>query len=198
MTDIEEANAVRSNSVGWQFIILMSRQGKIRLSEFFSSYTESEKRRIIRDISADVLPRQPKMCNIIEKGDYKFVYRRYASLYFVVGVPLHVNELLVLEQIHLFVEALYGYFNSVCELDLVFSLHKSLSLLFEMFVGGMLCESNKRDVLKSIVEAEGLVEEMSKAGEDVGAQLDDGLSFQEQFQLGRKPGRRNTGQQQNR
>jgi AP-1 complex subunit sigma 1/2 len=79
---------------------------------------------------------------------------------------------------------------SVCELDLVFSLHKSLSLLFEMFVGGMLCESNKRDVLKSIVEAEGLVEEMSKAGEDVGAQLDDGLSFQEQFQLGRKPGRR--------
>ena len=59
-----------------------------------------------------------------------------------------------------------------------------------MFVGGMLCESNKRDVLKSIVEAEGLVEEMSKAGEDVGAQLDDGLSFQEQFQLGRKPGRR--------
>ena len=90
----------------------MSRQGKIRLSEFFSSYTESEKRRILRDIAADVLPRQPKMCNIIEKGDYKFVYRRYASLYFVVGVPTHVNELLCLEQIHLFVEALDGYFNS--------------------------------------------------------------------------------------
>merc|ERR1719223_425048 len=198
MTDIEEANAVRSNSVGWQFIILMSRQGKIRLSEFFSSYTESEKRRILRDIAADVLPRQPKMCNIIEKGDYKFVYRRYASLYFIVGVPTHMNELLVLEQIHLFVEALDGYFNSVCELDLVFSLHKSLSILFEMFVGGMLCESNKRDVLKSIIDAEGLVEELSKAGEDTASQLDDGLSYQEQFQLGRKPGRRNTGQQQNR
>lgn len=52
------------------------------------------------------------MCNIIEKGAYKFVYRRYASLYFVVGVPQGVNELLVLEQIHLFVEALDGYFNS--------------------------------------------------------------------------------------
>lgn len=34
---------------GWGFIVLMSRQGKIRLSEFFSSYTESEKRRILRD-----------------------------------------------------------------------------------------------------------------------------------------------------
>ena len=52
------------------------------------------------------------MCNIIEKGTYKFVYRRYASLYFVVGVPLGMNELIVLEQIHLFVEALDGYFNS--------------------------------------------------------------------------------------
>ena len=97
---------------GWDFIVLMSRQGKIRLSEFFSSYSESEKRRIIRDIQADILPRAPKMCNIIEKGAYKFVYRRYASLYFVVGVPQGLNELIVLEQIHLFVEALDGYFNS--------------------------------------------------------------------------------------
>jgi AP-1 complex subunit sigma 1/2 len=191
MTDLRLTSSQKNSStIGWHFIILMSRQGKIRLSEFFSSYTESEKRRIIRDIAADVLPRQAKMCNIIEKGDYKFVYRRYASLYFCVGVPLHVNELLALEEIHLFVEALDGYFNSVCELDLVFSLHKSLSILFEMFVGGMLTESNKREVLKNIVDAEGLVEELATRGEDVGSQLDDGLSYQEQFQLGRKPGRR--------
>jgi len=134
-------------------------------------------------------PRAPRMCNIVEKGTYKFVYRRYASLYFVVGVPQGLNELIVLEQIHLFVEALDGYFNSVCELDLVFSLHKSLLILFEMFIGGMLCESSKREVLKSIVEAEELVEEMTKPGEDTASQLDDGLSFQEQFQLGRTPGR---------
>ncbi len=78
----------------------------------------------------------------------------------------------------------------MCELDLVFSLHKSLLILFEMFIGGRLCESNKREVLKSIVEAEELVEEMMRPGEDTASQLDDGLSFQEQFQLGRKPGRR--------
>jgi len=57
-----------------------------------------------------------------------------------------------------------------------------------MFIGGMLCESNKRDVLKNIVEAEELVEEMTKPGEDTASQLDDGLSFHEQFQLGRTPG----------
>jgi AP-1 complex subunit sigma 1/2 len=79
---------------------------------------------------------------------------------------------------------------SVCELDLVFSLHKALLILFEMFIGGMLCESNKREVLKAIVEAEELVEDLTKPGEDAASQLDDGLSFQEQFQLGRTPGRR--------
>jgi hypothetical protein len=81
----------------------------------------------------------------------------------------------------------------VCELDLVFSLHKSLLILFEMFIGGMLCQSNKREVLKAITEAEELVEEMTKPGEDTASQLDDGLSFHEQFQLGRKPGRRTGG-----
>jgi AP-1 complex subunit sigma 1/2 len=101
-----------TTACGWNFMVLMSRQGKIRLSEFFSSYSENEKRRILRDIAADILPRTPKMCNIIEKGPYKFVYRRYASLYFVAGVPQGMNELIVLEQIHLFVEALDGYFNS--------------------------------------------------------------------------------------
>lgn len=113
-TDVtgETVNTSATAQCGWNFIVLMSRQGKIRLSEFFSSYTETEKRRILRDIAADVLPRAPKMCNIIEKGTYRFVYRRYASLYFVAGVPEGMNELIVLEQIHLFVEALDGYFNS--------------------------------------------------------------------------------------
>jgi AP-1 complex subunit sigma 1/2 len=115
MADFDQAG-IKSKSAaaacGWNFVVLMSRQGKIRLSEFFSSYTETQKKRILRDIAADVLPRQAKMCNIIEKGEYKFVYRRYASLYFIVGAPVEMNELIVLEQIHLFVEALDGYFNS--------------------------------------------------------------------------------------
>jgi len=85
---------------------------------------------------------------------------------------------------------MFRLFFSVCELDLVFSLHKSLLILFEMFIGGMLCESNKREVLKAIVEAEEMVEEMTKPGEDAASQLDDGLSIQEQLQLGRALGRR--------
>jgi AP-1 complex subunit sigma 1/2 len=131
--DNSKLKSKASAACGWNFIVLMSRQGKIRLSEFFSSYTETEKRRILRDIAADVLPRQAKMCNIIEKGEYKFVYRRYASLYFVVGCPVEMNELIVLEQIHLFVEALDGYFNSgKCCVDVVEIVHAQPGSCFAM------------------------------------------------------------------
>lgn len=149
----QESNAAYTQ-VGWNFIVLMSRQGKIRLSEFFHSYTESEKRRILRDIAGDILPRAPKMCNIIEKGTYKFVYRRYASLYFVVGVPLGMNELIVLEQIHLFVEALDGYFNSGACIRFVFhdvgsgciSRNCSASVLFASDVRASLPVLNRSSV----------------------------------------------------
>lgn len=52
------------------------------------------------------------------------VYKRYASLYFVVGIDSGDNELITLEIIHHFVEVLDRYFGNVCELDLIFNFHK--------------------------------------------------------------------------
>ena len=43
------AESKKGTAYGWHFMVLMSRQGKIRLSEFFSSYSDTEKRRIQRD-----------------------------------------------------------------------------------------------------------------------------------------------------
>eukprot|EP00878_Enallax_costatus_P044024 GHUV01052170.1.p1 GENE.GHUV01052170.1~~GHUV01052170.1.p1 ORF type:complete len:101 (-),score=20.96 GHUV01052170.1:132-434(-) len=57
---------------------------------------------------------------------YKIVYRRYAGLFFSVGIDVSDNELAALEAIHLFVEILDHYFSNVCELDLVFNFHKVL------------------------------------------------------------------------
>jgi AP-2 complex subunit sigma-1 len=52
------------------------------------------------------------------------VYRRYAGLFFSLGIDVSDNELGALEAIHLFVEILDHYFSNVCELDLVFNFHK--------------------------------------------------------------------------
>lgn len=47
------------------------------------------------------------------------IYRRYASLYFIIGIDIddEINELSMLEFIHNMVETLDKYFENVCELD---------------------------------------------------------------------------------
>ena len=60
------------------------------------------------DIAADVLPRASKMSNVIKKESFKFIYRRYASFYFVAGIPDGIDKFIVLEHIHLVVKALDG------------------------------------------------------------------------------------------
>ena len=54
----------------------------------------------------------------------QIVYKRYASLYFVMGIETTDNELITLEVIHHYVEVLDRYFGNVCELDLIFNFHK--------------------------------------------------------------------------
>ncbi len=57
------------------------------------------------------------------------VYKRYASLYFVMGIDMGDNELITLEIIHHYVEVLDRYFGNVCELDLIFNFHKVCCML---------------------------------------------------------------------
>lgn len=48
------------------------------------------------------------------RADTKVVYRRYASLFFVMGIGSSDNELVALEIIHRYVELLDKYFGNVC------------------------------------------------------------------------------------
>lgn len=61
------------------------------------------------------------MKNKIEWKDKKIIYRKYASLYFIVVVPFDVNELLQLEILHLYCISLNAFFGNVCELDIIFN-----------------------------------------------------------------------------
>lgn len=51
--------------------------------------------------------------------EVQVVYRRYASLFFLVGVDSEENELGILEFIHALVETLDQNFGNVCELDIM-------------------------------------------------------------------------------
>ncbi|KAG0547330.1 hypothetical protein BDA96_01G070200 [Sorghum bicolor] len=140
------------------FVLLISRQGKVRLTKWYSPYTQKERTKVIRELSGLILTRGPKLCNFVEWRGYKVVYRRYASLYFCMCIDADDNELEVLEIIHHFVEILDRYFGSVCELDLIFNFHKAYYILDEILIAGELQESSKKNVARLIAAQDSLVE----------------------------------------
>ncbi|KAK7882754.1 hypothetical protein WMY93_028928 [Mugilogobius chulae] len=57
--------------VRMRFLLLFSRQGKLRLQKWFSPLTDREKKKIIRDMMLMVLGRAPRTCNFLQWRDLK-------------------------------------------------------------------------------------------------------------------------------
>eukprot|EP01066_Platyproteum_vivax_P006306 Platyproteum_vivax@DN2105_c0_g1_i1.p1 len=137
-----------------RFILLQNRQGKTRLSKWYTSYTDEEKIKISSDIHRSIIVRDKKWTNIIEYQTSKVVYRQYAGLIFTFCVDVTDNEMSILELIHLFVEILDTYFSNVCELDLVFSFDKVYNILDEIVLAGEVCDTSKEMIMKLLKDAD--------------------------------------------
>nr|GAT59926.1 predicted protein [Mycena chlorophos] len=141
------------------YILLVSRQGKVRLSKWFTTTAPKAKAKIVKDVTQLVLARRTRMCNFLEYKDTKVVYRRYASLFFVCGITSSDNELVTLEIIHRYVEVLDRYFGNVCELDLIFNFQKAYAILDELIISGELQESSKKSVLRVVTQSDTVEEQ---------------------------------------
>ncbi|XP_061638765.1 AP-1 complex subunit sigma-3a isoform X1 [Phyllopteryx taeniolatus] len=152
-----------------RFLLLFSKQGKLRLQKWFTPLTDREKKKVIRDMMMIVLARNPPSCNFLQWSDLKIVYKRsmcktkmYASLYFCTGLEEQDNELLSLEVLHRYVELLDKYFGNVCELDIIFNFEKAYYILDEFLMGGEILETSKVSVGVSLQEADALQETMEE------------------------------------
>lgn len=141
------------------YILLVSRQGKIRLHKWFITIPQKLKTKIVKDVTQLVLARKSKMCNVLEYKDGKVIYKRYASLFFVCGLSAGDNELAALEILHRYVEVLDRYFGNVCELDLVFNFQKAYSILDELIIAGELQDSSKTSVLQVVTQSDNIEHE---------------------------------------
>jgi hypothetical protein len=47
-------------------VLLVSRQGKVRLSKWIALLSNKEKQRIVKEVAMAVLARRSKMCNVLE------------------------------------------------------------------------------------------------------------------------------------
>jgi AP-4 complex subunit sigma-1 len=120
-----------------KFVLMVNKQGQTRLASYFEWFPIQERVALEAEIIRRCLSRTEYQCSFIEYRGYKVVYRRYASLFFVVAVDSDDdNELSLLEFIHSLVETMDKYFESVCELDvsslldlIVFAISHSFLLL---------------------------------------------------------------------
>ncbi|KAI9826430.1 MAG: hypothetical protein M1826_006639 [Phylliscum demangeonii] len=138
------------------YLILLSRQGKVRLAKWFTTLSPKDKAKIIKDVSQLVLSRRTRMCNFLEYKDTKVVYRRYASLFFIAGCASTDNELITLEIVHRYVEQMDKYYGNVCELDIIFNFQKAYFILDELLLAGEMQESSKKNVLRCIGQQDSL------------------------------------------
>ncbi|KAL3681108.1 hypothetical protein R1sor_024064 [Riccia sorocarpa] len=133
-----------------RFILLVNRQGQTRLAQYYEYLSIDERRALEGEIVRKCLARTEQQCSFVEHRNYKVIYRRYASLFFLVGVDGDENELAILEFIHCIVETLDRYFGNVCELDIMFHLEKAHFMLEEMVMNGCIVEINKQNILTPI------------------------------------------------
>ncbi|KAJ6742766.1 ADAPTOR COMPLEXES SMALL SUBUNIT FAMILY [Salix viminalis] len=72
--------------MGIRFILMVNKQGQTRLAQYYEWLTLEERRALEGEIVRKCLARNDQQCSFVEHRNYKIVYRRYASLFFLVGV----------------------------------------------------------------------------------------------------------------
>ncbi|XP_030658787.1 AP-1 complex subunit sigma-3 isoform X1 [Nomascus leucogenys] len=149
------------------FILLFSRQGKLRLQKWYITLPDKERKKITREVVQIILSRGHRTSSFVDWKELKLVYKRYASLYFCCAIENQDNELLTLEIVHRYVELLDKYFGNVCELDIIFNFEKAYFILDEFIIGGEIQETSKKIAVKAIEDSDMLQENcLSLVGRD--------------------------------
>lgn len=135
-----------------KFILWVNKQGQTRLSSYYEWLSIEERGALEAELIRSCLKRTENQCSFMEFRGYRIIYKRYASLFFIVGVDNEEedNELGILEFIHALVETLDKYFENVCELDIMYNLEKAHFILDEMVSNGSIVETNQANILHPI------------------------------------------------
>ncbi|CAG9582105.1 putative clathrin coat assembly protein AP17 [Leishmania major strain Friedlin] len=136
------------------FILLQNRVGKTRLAKFYIPVDDAGQAQIKRQVHVIVNTRDTRATNFVSYESIKLVYRRYAGLFFILGIDQEDNDLMYVELIHLLVEVLDMFFKDVCELDLIFNFHKVFMIIDEMIMGGEIQEVSRPVILNRLQELE--------------------------------------------
>ena len=76
---------------------MVNKLGQTRLAQYYREISNSERKTLESELVRKCLGRDDSKCSIIVHRNFKIIYRRYVSLYFIVGIDLdeEVRALLV-------------------------------------------------------------------------------------------------------
>jgi hypothetical protein len=69
-----------------KFILMVNKQGQTRLASYYDWLSIEERTALEAEIIRKCLSRTENQCSFMEYRGMRIVYRRYASLFFIVGV----------------------------------------------------------------------------------------------------------------
>eukprot|EP01068_Selenidium_serpulae_P008161 Selendium_serpulae@DN4905_c0_g1_i11.p2 len=69
-----------------KFILMVNKQGQTRLCQYYEYMPIPERVALEGELIRKCLSRSDSQCSFMEYRDMKVIYRRYASLFFIVGV----------------------------------------------------------------------------------------------------------------
>ena len=133
-----------------KYILILNKQGQTRLSKYYEDKTVKERVSLEAELVRKCMSRNPSQCSFIEFRDHKVVYRRYASLFFIVGLENEDNELAAYEFIHHYLVIMDKIFQNICELDIMLNLDTAHYVLDEMVLNGLIVETNKTSVADAV------------------------------------------------
>ncbi|KAL3767026.1 hypothetical protein ACHAWU_004524 [Discostella pseudostelligera] len=73
------------------FILMVNKQGQTRLSSYYEWLDMQERVALESEIIRKCMSRSELQCSFVQYRGYKVIYRRYASLFFIVGTKTDVD-----------------------------------------------------------------------------------------------------------
>ncbi|XP_048140639.1 AP-1 complex subunit sigma-1-like [Rhodamnia argentea] len=129
------------------FVLIINRQRKLRLSKWYSPYSQKERTKVIGEISGLVLRRGPEMCSFLEWGALTVVYKSYGNLLYIMCIDPDDNELEALELIDHYVRNLDRQCGIACEWMLTFYFAWAYQVLDELVIAGQIQETSIKTVV---------------------------------------------------
>ncbi|EDR27186.1 AP-4 complex subunit sigma-1, putative [Entamoeba dispar SAW760] len=131
-----------------KYIVIINRTGQTRLSRFYDESLQRDKTNLCNEIYRKCITASEHSNVVYECRDHRFVMRRFASIFVIVGFDDEENELAIYEFIHFLVQIYDLLFDNACEVDIISRIDDALWVIDTIVCDGLIMNTNREAILE--------------------------------------------------